>query len=279
MNAIDHVQENYLYLRTQIITGMKKQLNYLIGRLIIKSGFLNVCLKISGKLGFLSARKGHDSNGISIEYDLEQDGTIHKIKTVFDVGASIGRTTKQFLDLFPQADIYSFEPYSVSFKTLFDKFDKISRVHPLNLALSENSGKLEMFIQSDPGYNSLKTENNKPSPKNSGYSEQIDVVTLDEFCKKNDIDSVDFLKIDTEGLDLQVLRGGQEMLKNRKVRYVFVECTFDRDNTHNTQFSVLQDYLHEFDFKLRSIHDQSNFGNKKYLTCVNALFALQDFKK
>jgi hypothetical protein len=65
------------------------------------------------------------------------------------------------------------------------------------------------------------------------------------------------------------------LLSKGRINYIFVECTFEKDNTQNTQFMDLPDYLTEFGFKTRAISDQNNFGDTTYLTCVNAMFYLQ----
>jgi FkbM family methyltransferase len=246
-----------------------------IGEIIKKTGFLHLSLYVSKKLGYLHKFTDHHAHGIDLAYDIKQDTSIQNIKTVVDVGASIGTMTTYFLDTFPACKVYSFEPYSPSFHIIANIFQNNPRVSVHQLALSDEPGEVKMYIQEDSGYNSLKEPVNKPSEKMVGKFEVVKVGILDEFCAVHNIDRIDFLKIDTEGLDLNVLKGASKMLKARKIKYIYVESTFDKDNVQNTQFNDLADYLHDYGFKVRAIYDQSNYGNKSYLTCANSMFYLQ----
>ena len=49
---------------------------------------------------------------------------------------------------------------------------------------------------------------------------KIKIETLDEFCKKNNIEKIDYLKIDTEGSNFDVILGATEMIKNKKIKYI-----------------------------------------------------------
>lgn len=254
---------------------MKTKIKILIGEIFKKTGLLKMSLYISRKLGYLSVFTDHHANGIDLRYDISKDTNPDLVKVVFDVGASVGSMTSLFLKIFPEARVHAFEPYSVSFKRLSDAFGSHSRAVLNNIALSDESGETIMYVQDDPGYNSLNTTNNRPAQGGNGKSEKIILKTIDSYCIENNIGTIDFLKIDAEGFDLNVIKGAAEMLKAGKVRYIFVECTFDRSNSQNTLFDDIRDYLAEYNFKLRAIYEQSNFGDKPYLTCVNALFFLQ----
>lgn len=232
--------------------------------------------KILKSIGYLTRPINSHDNGLNLSHDIAKDTPLRNIRTVFDVGSSYGLMTDLFLKTFPECRIYAFEPYLKAYASFGERYHKNPKVRSFQVALSDEVGKLEMFIQPDSGYNSLNEAVNKPSKEMGEQSQQVDVSTIDIFCKENLIESIDFIKIDTEGLDLRVLKGAQSMLSQRKIKYIFVECTFDRDNIQNTQFSSLNDFLEDHGFKLRAIYDQSNYGETTYITCVNALFMLQD---
>jgi hypothetical protein len=55
----------------------------------------------------------------------------------------------------------------------------------------------------------------------------FEIVSLDDFCSDEGIDRIDFLKIDMEGLELEVLRGATRMLKEQRfgiIQFEFGEC-------------------------------------------------------
>jgi FkbM family methyltransferase len=246
-----------------------------IGEIFKKMGLLNFSLKLVRKFGYLTKFTDHHSNGIDLITDISADTKIQDIKVVLDVGASIGSMTDYFLNIFPQSVVHCFEPYDPSFKTLISKYGNNNKVVANQLGLSNEHGELKMYLQSDSGYNSLSDLVNKPSQGMDGKYQTVTVTTIGDYCVEKGIDHIDFIKIDTEGLDLKVLQGCEAMLKAGKVKYIFVECTFNKDNPQNTPFEVLNNYLQEFGFKVRAIYDQSNYGDKTFLTCVNAMFMLQ----
>jgi FkbM family methyltransferase len=76
-------------------------------------------------------------------------------------------------------------------------------------------------------------------------------ISIDNFTKKYNINNVDFIKIDTDGYDLEVIRSASEILKNSNVLGLMVECQFhgsveDRDN----KFSKINDALEDFGFSV-----------------------------
>jgi len=76
-------------------------------------------------------------------------------------------------------------------------------------------------------------------------------ISIDNFTKKYNIGNVDFIKIDTDGYDLEVIKSAAETLKNNNVLGLLVECQFhgstiDRDN----KFSKISDILENFGFSV-----------------------------
>lgn len=246
-----------------------------LGEVFKKLGMLKFTLQIVRKFGYLTKFTDHHSNGIDMATDMSADVDLGAIKTVFDVGASIGSMSQYFLEIFPNATVHAFEPYTPSYQALMKNFGSNPRMAVNQVGLSNQPGELKMYYQKDSGYNSLNDEVNIPSDDMDGKFEMVKINTITNYCAENGIKEIDFIKIDTEGLDLKVLQGCEELLSAGKVRYIFVECTFNNDNPQNTQFHDLNMYLQNMNFKVRAIYDQSNFGEKPYLTCVNAMFMLQ----
>lgn len=246
-----------------------------IGEVFKRMGLLNFSLKLVRKFGYLTKFTDHHSNGIDLVTDIIADTKLDEMLVVLDVGASIGSMTEYFLDIFPKATVHCFEPYDPSYKKLIAKFGDSHRVVANKTGLSNEPGELKMYLQSDSGYNSLSDAVNKPSEDMKGEYQMVQIRTIGDYCKEKGIGQIDFIKIDTEGLDLKVLQGCETMLRNGNIKYIFVECTFNKDNFQNTPFEELNEYLQKFNFKVRAIYDQSNYGEKPYLTCVNAMFMLQ----
>ena len=59
--------------------------------------------------------------------------------------------------------------------------------------------------------------------------ENVSIITLDEYCKKNNIGNIDIIKIDTQGYEDKVLKGCSELIKNDKINLIQVElCRYLR---------------------------------------------------
>ena len=54
----------------------------------------------------------------------------------------------------------------------------------------------------------------------------VPVITIDEFCEKQKITKIDVLKIDTQGFELEVLKGAQKSMKENKIGLLYFEVTF-----------------------------------------------------
>jgi hypothetical protein len=81
-------------------------------------------------------------------------------------------------------------------------------------------------------------------------------MTLDRFCIERGISSIDLLKIDTEGFELEVLRGAKTLLAHARVRHVICEATFDDDDRLHGNFFSIHDFLKEYGFRFICIYDQ-----------------------
>lgn len=228
-----------------------------------------------GKVGYLLLKKQFMPLGVSLPEDLSRQVELSRIATVFDIGANKGSITRYFRDIFPQAVVHAFEPASSTYKQLEAGCAALSRVHTYNFAFTNQRSTMRMYLQSDSGLNSLTEGVNKPDSDLKGQSENVKVETLDEFCKKEGITQIDFLKTDTEGLDLKVLEGAEGLIRSGKIRFILSEVGFTPENKRNTFFETLRVYLAERNYKLSGFYWQSDFDSKACLTSANALFSLR----
>ena len=74
---------------------------------------------------------------------------------IFDVGAHYGETAEEYKEIFPRADVYSFEPFAESFAVLQQNAAKMAGVHAINLALSDFIGEAAFHSNVGCSTNSL----------------------------------------------------------------------------------------------------------------------------
>ncbi|MDP8245330.1 MAG: FkbM family methyltransferase [Candidatus Hinthialibacter antarcticus] len=81
---------------------------------------------------------------------------------------------------------------------------------------------------------------------------EMDTVSLDDFCSKNSFPYIDYIKIDTEGCELDILQGAEKMLKN-SVLALNLETWIQSIHINQPVFSDIDQYLRSLGFILYEI--------------------------
>ena len=87
-------------------------------------------------------------------------------------------------------------------------------------------------------------------------SESVEIETLSEFCQSMNIDAISLLKIDTEGYDLRVLMGTEDMLRKQKIDLIWVEAGMNPRNRTHVPFEKIKQYLEGMGYLLFGIYEQ-----------------------
>lgn len=173
----------------------------------------------------------------------------------FDVGANIGQTTFEITEGFPQGltHIYAFEPVISTYTTLCSNVARFNNVSAFQFALGAKEGRLHIKAENGSVFNSLIS--NLTRGQDDISSEIVGVETIDRFCSKHDIPFIHILKTDTEGFDLEVLKGASALFKANRVSFVYAEVTFCESNKQNTPFAPLAEFLYKNDFCLLGLYE------------------------
>lgn len=160
---------------------------------------------------------------ISHGWALQQQLAGTETRVVFDVGAYEGTTCRMYLKLFPDATIYAFDP--TPHPRLLQGTRDVERLKLYRLALAARPGHCTFHVFDEyPMCNSLLPVSEQFHKEiGRGRTAEIEVITLDFFCDQEGIDWIDVLKIDAQGGDLDVLRGGHGMLEDRRVNVIYLE--------------------------------------------------------
>jgi FkbM family methyltransferase len=152
---------------------------------------------------------------------------------LMDVGANIGAYSKSVIEIFEGLDyqLHVFEPSAETYKKLVENVGSLSQVHFHNIGLSNQKDAAVLFSSEEKSsLASLYPRNLKHTSIDFSKKENVSLNTLDAFCKENNIDSIDFLKIDVEGHELKVFEGAQNMFSNKGIKIIQFEfggCNID----------------------------------------------------
>ena len=139
---------------------------------------------------------------------------------IFDIGSNIGWFSVLFNEIKSVKKIYAFEPLLLNFKNLIRnlKLNNSSKVDAFNIGLSSKNESLEMhYNKSLTGATSIM---NNLETKSDKFKCEFE--TMDFFVRTNNIKQIDLIKIDVEGAELLVLKGGIEAINEFKP-ILFVE--------------------------------------------------------
>jgi FkbM family methyltransferase len=169
-------------------------------------------------------------------YHITTNGELRAIKIIsgffekkvfVDVGANVGQWSLMAANaLNGNGIIYSFEPSRWTHEVLVRNTNNIASIRCFNIGLSNVSQSMNiLFSGTNPEKSSVESlAVQSLNRKIVDYeTETQSFLCGDEFCERNSIQEISFLKIDTEGHDYKVLEGFSKMLKGGRVHAIQFE--------------------------------------------------------
>ena len=146
------------------------------------------------------------------------------VSTIFDVGANIGDWAAMAAQSVPRATIHSFEIVPETFQQLRTRCASFATVLPHALGLAEAAGEVDVFHPQGMSANATCVDGiTEMFHKRRPPSFAAKVTTGDLFCAEHAVERVDFLKIDVEGFEPNVLRGFRRMLESGSIDVIQFE--------------------------------------------------------
>lgn len=168
---------------------------------------------------------------------------------VIDVGANIGNYSKRVLEINKSLTVYAFEPHPATFEKL-SKTIQFNNFHAINAAVGDSEGVISLYDYegvngSEHASMYRKVIENIHNAKASEY--RVRVCSLSKFVKKYNIQKIALLKIDTEGSELNVLRGVTELIESAQIEAIHFE--FNEMNIYSrTFFRDFWDLMPNYEF-------------------------------
>lgn len=170
--------------------------------------------------------------------------------TILDIGASHGQFAGDALRAFPGVRIYSFEPIPECFDELVTLSKSAPTVHPINLAISDHEGEQDLWVSSFRDSSSLQEmlPAHLEAWPHTAIEKKITVklARLDEAVSDLILAEPILAKIDVQGHELAVIRGGRDTLA--KCERVMLECNFAPLYAGQPTFNQLYDELRSIGF-------------------------------
>lgn len=163
-----------------------------------------------------------------------------KTGVLIDVGANQGGYTKEALGINSGLTTYAFEPHPKTFLRLSENLAGYENVIIVNKGLSSSSGTLKLYdyLNKDGSQHASLFEEVITEIHGSSdvVGHEVTLITLDDFVESEGIEEITLLKIDTEGNELEVLRGGKRILSAGKVKAIHFE--FNEMNAVSRSFFI-----------------------------------------
>jgi FkbM family methyltransferase len=207
----------------------------------------------------------------------------HHIKDnniVFDVGAYCGEWSLVVFEKISSCHIHTFEPLYSSFMKLKKNLSKYDNIIFNNVCVSNDEGFSDFWKYCDEPSLSTIYKRDEVEMKRHGIFQQplkmiVPKISLDNYCKQRNIKNINFLKIDSEGSEFDILRGANRLLSEKKIDFIQFEyggCFKDANITLENIFYFLKErgysigkitkegikIVHQFVFELED-YDYCNY--------------------
>ena len=187
-----------------------------------------------------------------------------ELEIVMDVGANIGQTAYEVMKHFPKSRVYCFEPIPSTFNELVERTKIFPNVFPINIAFGDEIETLSIMAKPLSEQNTLVANTEEIVTENMELIE-VKVETLDQFCEKNKISKINLLKIDTEGYEMKVLKGAENLITSGCIDYILIECEFLKRTTEpHGNFIEIMEHLQSLQYNVVAFYTGGidNFGWK-----------------
>ena len=218
--------------------------------------------------------------GLDVLGDIKSRMQDYDFRVCVDVGANKGQTAKYMREHFPEASIYCFEPIKDTFDLLQKKTQGL-RLSYHNLALGAEKEEVEVKVDVENRNSTRNTliEENTVHDPSEVKAETVKVTTLSSFCKEHNISKIDYLKIDTEGYDLEVLKGATDLLETASIAVVQAEVSMNPNNTFHVDFVEVKEFLENYKYVLFGIYEQKQQRGTPMLRRSNVVFIAEALTK
>jgi FkbM family methyltransferase len=189
-----------------------------------------------------------------------------KGKVAYDVGANVGLYTLYFgREVGPEGAVIAFEPVPGTYSKLKTNvaINGMVNVHALNLGVAAGSGETEMAVTGDTGRATMQAKIGQEALAHSGASTvKVRVDSLDNQVAAG-LPAPDFVKIDVEGMEYDVLKGMTNVIRAyRPELLIEIHRTDDRTSSRSENAQRIIALLREWQYFIWHVESSSHIGDR-----------------
>jgi len=172
-------------------------------------------------------------------------------RTVIDLGANVGQFAVAAANLFEGAKILSFEPDPRTANVLKENLKTFKQAEIFVMAVGDSVGEAEFYVNKDAQVSSmlkLGSDRIHDFPQSTVVEKiTVPVTTLDTLFKGRELEQPILVKIDVQGFEDRVIRGGKDFLK--QAEWVLMEVSFAKLYEGERDFKSMLELMSEHGFR------------------------------
>lgn len=177
-----------------------------------------------------------------------------------DIGANVGAYSLVASGLVGRSGkVIAFEPASKSFLRLSKNISMngLTNIIPERKAVLDKNSQIELYISNrhNMGMSSIFHHDSE-----SGISEKVEAISLDDYAEKKNIPRISVIKIDIEGSEMLALRGMGKIIENFRPR-ILIELKEETLTESGYQVNDIEEYLIHSGYEKYIINEQGNVSN------------------
>jgi len=170
---------------------------------------------------------------------------------ILEAGAHYGEDTLGFLRIWPDAEVFAFEPYAEYFFQLEKAVSTAPSVHAYPFGLYSETGFYEFHVSAKWDGASSLFESNSEAIDYADEKTTVLCKNLDEWAEEEGVERIDYMWLDMEGAELEMLRAAPRILS--RVTAISTEVNFQKFRKGTAQFQEMLDFLESAGFTLFKI--------------------------
>jgi FkbM family methyltransferase len=184
----------------------------------------------------------------------------YNVMTILDIGAYRGIFSLEINKFLPNAKIFAFEPIRESYEELLENTKKIKSIKIYNIALGNSNEKTLInkydFKASSSLLKTTKTNITIYPYIGKANKEEISIYKLDDFVVLNNLNLEPniFIKMDVQGFENRVIRGGEDTFKKAKI--VMTEVSFQQLYEEQASFDDIYKSLRHMGYDFKGVIDR-----------------------